>query len=49
MTTYSEVRGNEVFVYVLGRLVMKRWLDVGVSATLHVAPAGVRWSNGEVR
>lgn len=44
MTTYSTRIGNEVYVFVRGRLVMKRWLDSGVSATFHVAPAGVRWS-----
>jgi hypothetical protein len=43
--TYSVKIGNEVYVYVLGRLVMKRWLKTGVSATFHVAPAGVRWNN----
>jgi hypothetical protein len=43
-TTYSVRRGNEVYVYVLGRLVMKRWLGESVSATFHVAPAWVRWS-----
>lgn len=43
-TTYTQVIGNEVYVYVLGRLVMKRWLKTGISATFHVAPAGVRWS-----
>lgn len=29
--TFSEVRGNEVYVYVRGRLVMKRWLENGLS------------------
>jgi hypothetical protein len=42
--TYSEIRGREVYVYVRGRLVMKRWLDTGVSATFQVTPAGVQWS-----
>ncbi len=45
-STFSVVIGNEVFVYVLGKLVMKRWLNTGVSATFHVAPASVRWSAG---
>lgn len=44
-TTFTVTRGNEVYVYVLGRLVMKRWLDTGVSVTFHVAPAGTRWSS----
>jgi hypothetical protein len=43
--TFAETIGREVFVYVRGRLVMKRWLDTGVSVTFHVAPAGVRWSD----
>jgi hypothetical protein len=42
--TYSVRCGQEVYVYVLGRLVMKRWLDTGLSVTFHVAPRGVRWS-----
>lgn len=42
--TFSERIGHEVYVYVRGRLVMKRWLNTGVSATFHVAPSGTRWS-----
>jgi hypothetical protein len=42
-TTFTVQRGPEVYVYVLGRLVMKRHLDTGVSVTFHVAPKGVRW------
>ena len=42
--TFTEIRADELHVYVRGRLVMKRWLRTGVSATFHVAPAGVRWS-----
>ena len=42
--TYSLVIGNELYVYVRGRLVYKRWLNTGVSATFHVAPSGVRWN-----
>lgn len=42
--TYSTHVGNELYVYVRGRLVYKRWLDTGVSVTFHVAPAGVRWN-----
>jgi hypothetical protein len=42
--TYAERRGNELLVYVRGRLIMKRWLDTGVSVTFHVVPSGVRWS-----
>jgi len=48
-TTFSVRRGNELYVYVLGRLVMKRWLDTGVSATFHVLPYGVRWSWKDAR
>lgn len=43
-TIYSVRRGNEVYVYVRGQLVMKRWLNTNISVTFHVAPAGVRWS-----
>ena len=42
--TWSERVGDEVYVFVLGRLVMKRWLRTGVSATFHINPSGVRWS-----
>lgn len=42
--TYSVIKGNEVYIYVRGRLVMKRWLSSGISATFHVAPVGVRWN-----
>lgn len=42
--TWSERIGDEVYIYVRGRLVMKRWLRTGTSATFHVNPAGVRWS-----
>ena len=42
--TFTETRGDELRVYVRGRLVMRRWLRTGVSATYHVAPTGVRWS-----
>jgi hypothetical protein len=42
--TYSVVIGNEVYVYVRGRLIYKRWLNTGASVTIHVAPAGVRWN-----
>lgn len=42
--TFAVTIGREVYVYVLGRLVMKRWLDTGKSVTFHVAPAGVRWN-----
>ncbi len=44
--TFSEKVGREVYVYVRGRLVMKRWLDTGASVTFHVAPSGVRWNDG---
>ncbi|HVL61378.1 MAG TPA: hypothetical protein VM430_08220 [Microbacterium sp.] len=42
--TFTFQRDDELYVYVRGRLVMKRWLRTGVSATFHVAPLGVRWS-----
>ncbi len=42
--TYSIRVGNELYVYVRGRLVHKKWLDTGISATFHVAPSGVRWN-----
>lgn len=42
--TYSIRKGDEVYIYVRGVLVMKRWLKTGVSATFHVAPSGVRWN-----
>lgn len=45
VTTYAERHGDEALVYVLGKLVMKRWLSTGVSATFHVAPAGISWSH----
>lgn len=44
MTTYSVRFGDEVYVYVRGWLVMKRWLSAGVSATFQVAPSGVQWN-----
>lgn len=49
--TFAVTIGNEVYVYVRGQLVMKRWLDTGRSVTFHVAPAGVRWNGmpGESR
>jgi hypothetical protein len=47
--TYSVQRGREVYIYVLGRLVMKRWLDTGLSVTFHVAPRGVRWSRSAAK
>lgn len=42
--TWTEHRGREVFVYVLGQCVMKRWLDTGASVTFYVAPSGTRWN-----
>lgn len=44
-TTYSVRVGDEVYVYVRGVLVMKRWLLTGTSATFHTAPSGVHWSH----
>lgn len=43
-STYTAVIGDEVYVYVMGRLVMKRWLRTGIEAVFHVSPAGVRWN-----
>lgn len=43
-STFTIVLGDEVFVYVLGKLVMKRWRRTGLSATFHIAPATVRWN-----
>lgn len=45
MTTYSLRIGDEVYVYVRGHLVMKRWLKTSTSATFHTAPSGVHWSS----
>jgi hypothetical protein len=42
--SFATVIGDEVYVYVLGRLVMKRWLRTGATATFHIAPSSVRWS-----
>ena len=43
MATWAVVRGDEVYVYIRGELVMKRWLKHGVDVTFH----GIltRWSN----
>lgn len=46
-STFTIHRGNELYVYVLGRLIMKRWLDTGDSVTFHVAPEGVRWGSSK--
>lgn len=35
MTTFAITVGDEVYVYVRGRLVMKRWLRTGVSLTFY--------------
>jgi hypothetical protein len=45
--TYTERRGNELYIYVRGVLVMKRYLNTGMSVTFHVAPTGVHWSNSQ--
>lgn len=44
-TTFSRRIGDEVYVYVNGRLVMKRWLRTGLSVTFHTCPNGVSWSH----
>lgn len=38
--SFSVVIGDEIHVYVLGRLVHKRWLKTGQSVTFHVNPSG---------
>lgn len=43
-SSFSTIIGDEVYVYVLGRLVMKRWLLTGRSVTFHIAPFGTRWN-----
>lgn len=45
--TFSIRVADDVYVYVRGRLVYKRWLRTGVSATFHVAPSWVEWRLGE--
>lgn len=47
--TWTEIRGNEVYVYVRGRLVMKRWLDTGRSCVFEINPSGVTWNDALVR
>lgn len=42
--TFTERVGDEVYVYVRGRLVMKRWLSTGVSVTFHINPAWCAWN-----
>ena len=44
MTSWSEQHGDEIYIYVRGQLVMKRWLRTGASVTFHVAPSGTHWS-----
>lgn len=43
--TFSVMIGDEVYVYILGRLVYKRWMKTGQSATFHINPSGVRYSS----
>lgn len=43
-TTWTEIFDDQVFVFVRGRLVYKKWLKTGVSATFHINPSGVRWN-----
>ena len=47
--TFAERVGDELYVYVLGRLAMKRWLCDGVDVVFHVAPYGVGWPGRMVR
>lgn len=42
--TFTIVQGREVYVYVRGRLVMKRWLDTGAACLFQVAPTATYWS-----
>jgi hypothetical protein len=35
--TFAERKGQELYVYVRGVLVMKRWLDKGISVTFYEA------------
>jgi hypothetical protein len=46
VVAYSEIHDNQVFVYVRGRLIYKKWLNTGRSATFHTAPEGIRWNDG---
>lgn len=46
MITFSKRIGDEIYIYVKGRLIMKRWLSTGVSVTFHTCPNGVRYSSG---
>lgn len=41
--TYSERHGDEVCVYVLGRLVMKWWLRTGAVAVFYSNLSSVQW------
>ena len=49
ITTYAETVDSEVYIYVRGQLVMKRWTNTGESALFHVAPAAVVWNRNEGR
>lgn len=42
--TFDSSPAAEVYVYIRGKLIMKRWLETGLSCTFHVAPLGVRWN-----
>jgi hypothetical protein len=44
-TTFSERVGDEVYVFVCGRLVMKRWLKNKVSVVFHVTPGATNWNH----
>ena len=43
MATYSVKIGNEIYVYVMGQLIMKRWIDTGKSVVFDAAPTTTRW------
>lgn len=45
--TFAERLGDEVYIYVRGRLIMKRWLSTGVSVVSNVAPRGAQWNRPE--
>ena len=46
-TTFTEHRGDEVYVFVRGLLVSKVWLLKGLVAVFHVKPAGTAFYSYE--
>jgi hypothetical protein len=47
-STFTVQYGRELFVYVRGQLVMKRWLDTGRHVVFHTY-GGVRWNTTYAR